>query len=164
VKIAIRQAVAVPPARAVATYGTPAFYVGRPGRDDIAMVEVVRHDDLGERVLIEVRFAFTGSLSPAVRAVIDPAKMSWVTRTEVRPAEARTSWVVLPDHYPDRLSASGSYRFEEGDDGPDSTIVHVEGDLRVRAPIVGRSVERVIGTDLRQYIRDELAGIPDLAQ
>jgi len=96
--------------------------------------------------------------------VIDPAKMSWVTRTEVWPAEARTSWVVLPDHYPDRLSASGSYRFEEGDDGPDSTIVHVEGDLRVRAPIVGRSVERVIVTDLRQYIRDELAGIPDLAQ
>jgi len=164
VKIAIRQAVAVPPARAVAAYGTPAFYVGRPGRDDIAMVEVVRHDDLGERVLIEVRFAFTGSLSPAVRAVIDPAKMSWVTRTEVRPAEARTSWVVLPDHYPDRLSASGSYRFEEGDDGPDSTIVYVEGDLRVRVPLVGRSVERVIVTDLRQYIRDELAGIPDLAQ
>ena len=163
-KIAIRQAVAVPPAWAVAAYGTPAFYVGRPGRDDIAMVEVVRHDDLGERVLIEVRFAFTGSLSPAVRAVIDPAKMSWVTRTEVRPAEARTSWVVLPDHYPDRLSASGSYRFEEGDDGPDSTIVHVEGDLRVRVPIVGRSVERVIVTDLRHYIRDELAGIPDLAQ
>ena len=163
-KIAIRQAVAVPPARAVAAYGTPAFYVGRPGRDDIAMVEVVRHDDLGERVLIEVRFAFTGSLSPAVRAVIDPAKMSWVTRTEVWPAEARTSWVVLPDHYPDRLSASGSYRFEEGDDGPDSTIAHVEGDLRVRVPIVGRSVERVIVTDLRQYIRDELAGIPDLAQ
>ncbi len=163
-KIAIRQAVAVPPAQAVAAYGTPAFYVGRPGRDDIAMVEVVRHDDLGERVLIEVRFAFTGSLSPAVRAVIDPAKMSWVTRTEVRPAEARTSWVVLPDHYPDRLSASGSYRFEEGDDGPDSTIVHVEGDLRVRVPIVGRSVERVIVTDLRHYIRDELAGIPDLAQ
>ncbi len=163
-KIAIRQAVAVPPARAVAAYGTPAFYVGRPGRDDIAMVEVVRHDDLGERVLIEVRFAFTGSVSPAVRAVIDPAKMSWVTRTEVRPAEARTSWVVLPDHYSDRLSAGGSYRFEEGDDGPDSTIVHVEGDLKVRVPIVGRSVERVIVTDLRRYIRDELAGIPDLAQ
>ncbi len=163
-KIAIRQAVAVSPARAVAAYGTPAFYVGRPGRDDIAMVEVVRHDDLGERVLIEVRFAFTGSVSPAVRAVIDPAKMSWVTRTEVRPAEACTSWVVLPDHYPDRLSASGSYRFEEGDDGPDTTIVHVEGDLKVRVPIVGRSVERVIVTDLRQYIRDELTGIPDLAQ
>jgi len=164
VRIAIRQAVAAPPPQAVAAYGSPAFYADRPERDDISVLEVVHHDDRGEVILIEVRFAFTGSVSAAVRAAIDPAKMSWVTRTEVRPAEARTSWVVLPDHYPDRLSASGSYRFEEGDDGPDSTIVHVEGDLRVRAPIVGRSVERVIVTDLRQYIRDELAGIPDLAQ
>ena len=116
VRIAIRQAVAAPPPRAVAAYGSPAFYADRPKRDDIAVLEVVHHDDRGEVILIEVRFAFTGSVSPAVRAVIDPAKMSWVTRTEVRPAEARTNWVVLPDHYPDRLSASGSYRFEPGDD------------------------------------------------
>ncbi len=162
-KIAVRQAVAVPPARAVAAYATPAFYVGRPGRDDIAVVEVVRHEDQGERTLIEVRMAFTGSLSGAVRRVIDPDKLSWVTRTEVRPAEARTSWEVLPDHYPDRLSASGGYRFEQGDDGPDSTVVHVEGDLLVRVPIVGRSVEKVIVTDLQEYIADEVARIADLS-
>jgi hypothetical protein len=107
-----------------------------------------------------VRFAFTGSVSPAVRAVIDPAKLSWITQTEIRPAEARSSWVVLPDHYPDRLSANGTYRFEEGDAGPDSTVVEVEGDLKVRVPIVGRSVERVIVSDLRAYIAEEVAGIP----
>ena len=163
-KIAIRQAVAVPPAQAIAAYGSPAFYAGRPGRDDIAVVEVVRHEDRGERILIEVRFAFTGSVSSAVRAVIDPAKMSWVTRTEVRPSEARSSWVVLPDHYPHRLSASGAYRFEEGPDGPGSTVVAVEGELKVHVPIVGRSVERVIATDLRAYIQDEVASIPELAR
>jgi len=163
VKIAIRQAVAVPPAQALAAYGSPAFYTGRPVRDDIAVLEVVRHDDDGERILIEVRFAFTGSLSPAVRAVIDPAKMSWITRTEVRPAAARTDWVVLPDHYPDRLKASGSYRFAPGNDGPASTIVTVEGDIEVHVPIVGRSVERVIVSDLVRYIEDEVTSIPDLA-
>ena len=96
----------------------PAFYEGRPARDDIEVREVVRHEATGDRVLLEVRFAFTGSVSPAVRAVVDPAKMSWVTRTEILLAEGRSSWVVLPDHYPDRLSASGIYRFEEGDGGP----------------------------------------------
>jgi len=163
VRIAIRQAVAVPPAQAIAAYGSPAFYADRPTHDDIAVLEVVRHDDLGERILIEVRFAFKGSVSPAVRKVIDPTKMSWITRTEVRPAEARTDWAVLPDHYPDRLSASGSYRFAAGDDGPDSTVVGVEGDLKVHVPIVGRSVERVIVSGLSRYIEDEVASIPDLA-
>ena len=110
-------------------------------------------------MLLEVRFAFTGSVSPAVRAVVDPAKMSWVTRTEIVPAEHRSSWTVVPDHYPDRLRASGTYRFEAGDDGPDSCTVAVDGDLKVRVPLVGGSVEKVIVGDLHAYIADEVAGI-----
>jgi hypothetical protein len=161
VKFVVRQAVAVPPARAIAAYGSPAFYEGREARDDIAVREVVRHDATGDRILLEVRFAFTGSVSPAVRAVVDPGKMSWITRTEILLTEGRSSWVVLPDHYPDRLSASGLYRFEEGDDGPGTCDVEVEGDLKVRVPIVGRSVEKVIAGDLRAYIVDEVIGIAD---
>jgi hypothetical protein len=159
VKFSVRQAVAVPPARAMAAYGSPAFYEGRPARDDIEVREVVRHEDTGDTVLLEVRFAFTGSVSPAVRAVVDPGKMSWITQTEILLAERRSSWVVLPDHYPDRLSARGTYRFVEGETGPGSSVVEVEGDLRVRVPIVGRSVEKVIVGDLRAYIADEVAGV-----
>jgi Protein of unknown function (DUF2505) len=160
VKFSVRQAVAVAPARAMAAYGSPAFYEGRPARDDIEVRQVVRHEATGDRVLLEVRFAFTGTVSPAVRAVVDPAKMSWITRTELLPAEGRSSWTVLPDHYPDRLRAGGTYRFEEGEAGPGTCEVEVEGDLQVRVPIVGRSVEKVIVGDLRAYIGDEVAGIP----
>jgi hypothetical protein len=159
VKFAIRQAVGVPPGRAMAAYGSPTFYEGRPSRDDIAVREVVRHEATTDRTVLEVRFAFTGSLSPAVRAVVDPAKMSWVTRTEILPTEGRSSWVVLPDHYPDRLRASGSYRFEEGDGGPGTCVVEVEGELKVRVPLVGKQVEKVIVNDLRAYIADEVTGI-----
>jgi hypothetical protein len=159
VKFATRQAVAVPPARAMAAYGSPAFSEGRPERDNIAVRDVVRHEATADRVLLEVRFAFTGSVSPAVRAVVDPAKMSWITRTEILLAEDRSSWVVLPDHYPDRLSASGVYRFEVGDGGLGTCDVEVEGDVKVRVPLVGRSVEKVIVGDLRAYIADEVAGI-----
>jgi hypothetical protein len=144
----------------MAAYGSPAFYEGRPAREDIAVREVVRHEAAADRILLEVRFAFTGSVSPAVRAVVDPGKMSWITRTELLPAEARSSWVVLPDHYPDRLSASGTYRFEEPKEGSGGTDVEVEGDLKVRVPIVGRSVERVIVSDLQAYLADEVARIP----
>ena len=63
-RISISQAVSVPSAHAIAAYGSPAFYPGRPERDDISVLEVVRHDDAGERVLLEVRFAFPGSVRP----------------------------------------------------------------------------------------------------
>jgi Protein of unknown function (DUF2505) len=157
VKFSIRKAVAVPPARAMAAYGSPTFYEGRAARDDIEVREVVRHEASPGRILLEVRFAFTGSVSPAVRAVVDPGKMSWITRTELLLTEGRSNWTVLPDHYPDRLSASGTYRFEDAGSG--TCEVEVEGDLRVRVPIVGRSVEKVIVGDLRAYIADEVAGI-----
>ena len=153
--------VAVPPAHAVAAYGIPAFYEGRPVRDDIAMLGVVRHEDAGDRVLIDVHYAFTGSVSSAVRAVIDPSKMSWVTRTVIYPGELRSTWDVVPDHYPDRLTSAGSHRFTPADGGA-ATVVSVEGELRVHVPIVGRSVERVIVSDLRAYVAGEVASIPEL--
>ncbi len=161
-KIAIEQAVPVPPAQAMAAYGTPAFYADRPVRDDIAVLDVVRHEEDGARTLVEVHYAFLGSVSAAVRRVIDPKKMSWVTRTEVFTGEARATWLVVPDHYPDRLSAGGAYRFGPGPDGPDSTVVVVDGDLKVHMPIVGGSVERVIVSGLTKYIEAEMGDIAAL--
>jgi hypothetical protein len=177
VKISIEQTVEVPPARVMAAYGSPAFYAGRPVRGDIAVLEVGRHESVGGKTLMEVHFAFVGSVSGAVRRVIDPKKMSWVTRTEVFPEEERATWVVLPDHYPDRLTASGDYRFrpgpdpgprpgadgpQSGADGPQSTVVVVAGDLKVHVPIVGGTVERVIVSGLRTYLEAEVADIPSL--
>jgi hypothetical protein len=163
VRFAFEESVAVPPAQVMAAYGSPAFYEGRPTRDDIALLGVVRHEDSGAHVLIEVRYAFTGSVSAAVRRVIDPTKMSWVTRTVIYPHESRTSWEILPDHYAGRLTSAGSHRFRAADDA-DATVVSVQGELKVHVPVVGRSVERVIATDLRAYVADEVASIPDVRQ
>ncbi|HEY1652766.1 MAG TPA: DUF2505 family protein [Acidimicrobiales bacterium] len=162
-KFATQQAVAVPPARAMAAYGTPAFYEGRTKRDNIEVIEVVRHEDTGSRVLMEVRFAFRGPISPAVQRIIDRNKMSWITRNEIKTDEARAEWVVLPDHYPDRLSARGVYTFEAGAEGPEtSSVVGIEGDLKVHVPILGRSVEKVIVSGMRKYFEAEVLTIPDL--
>ncbi len=161
-KFTNQQAVAVSPTRAMAAYGTPAFYEDRPVRDHIEVLEVVRHEDTGSRVLMEVRFAFRGPISPAVQRVIDRNKMSWITRNELKPDEARADWRVLPDHYPDRLSAGGVYRFEPGADAESGTVVSIEGDLKVHVPLLGKSVEKVIVSGLRKYFEAEVLTIPDL--
>jgi Protein of unknown function (DUF2505) len=160
VRFATTQAVAVPPGTAMAAYGTAAFYEGREVRDHIEVLEVVQHDDTGSRLLMEVRFAFRGPISPAVQRFIDHNKMTWITRNEIRPDEARADWQVLPDHYPDRLKASGVYTFEQGADG--TSVVGIEGELKVHVPVLGRSVEKVIVSGLRKYFEAEVLTIPDL--
>lgn len=148
----------------MAAYGTPAFYEGREVRDHIEVLEVVRQEDTGSRLLMEVRFAFRGPISPAVQRFIDHNKMTWITRNEIRPAEARADWQVLPDHYPDRLKASGVYTFEPGPGpgGAETSVVGIEGDLKVAVPVLGKSVERVIVNGLRKYFEAEVLTIPDL--
>jgi hypothetical protein len=164
VKFSIDQHVDVPPAAAVAAYANPAFYEGRPPRDNISVLEVVSHDDTTTPIVIAVRFRFTGSISSAVRAVVDPAKMSWVTRTEVFLDERRTNWVVLPDHYPDRLTGTGTYHFTEDPEAAGAAVIAVEGELKVHVPLVGRTVERVIVSGLRSYIAGEVKSLPDVPQ
>jgi hypothetical protein len=163
VKFSTTQAVAVPPSRAMAAYGSPAFYEGRGVRDHIEVLEVVRHEDTGSRLLMEVRFAFRGPISPAVQRFIDHNKMTWITRNEIRPDEARADWVVLPDHYPDRLKSAGVYTFDAGPDGAgESSVVGIEGDLKVHVPLLGKSVEKVIVSGLRNYFEAEVLTIPDV--
>lgn len=162
-RFSVAQAVAVPPAQVMAAYGSVDFYQGRPTRDDIALLGVVDHQVSQDgTVVLQVHYAFRGSVSAAVRRVVDPAKMSWITRTEIHQdhGRGRATWTVLPDHYPDRLTAGGVFRFDPAATSS-TTSVTVEGDLKVHVPIVGRSVERVIVTGLRSYIEAEVASIPD---
>jgi len=158
----VDQQVAVSADVAVRAYGDPAFYEGRPPRDNISVLGVERHEETDDHVLIEVRFQFTGSVSSAVRAIIDPTKMSWVTRTEITPGENRSTFTVLPDHYPDRLTSKGTFTFADDGSGSGCTI-RVDGELKVHVPIVGRTVERVIVSGLRSYLSAEVAGLPAFA-
>ena len=137
-KFSVGQNVAVAPDDAVAAYGNPAFYEGRARRDDISIVEVVGHDERGSHVHIDVRYRFTGNLSSAVRAVVDPAKLTWVTRTDIDRQQRGATFTVLPDHYPDRLSCGGTFGFAVATAGPAATtVITIEGDLKVRAFLVG---------------------------
>jgi hypothetical protein len=160
VKFSIGQNVAVAPDAAVAAYANPAFYEGRASSGDISLVELVHHEDMGTQALIEARYQFTGSVSSAVRAVVDPAKMSWVTRTDVDKAQRRTTFTVLPDYYPDRLECSGTFTFAEAASGPSATVVTIAGDLRVQVFLVGRTVEQVIVGGLRKYLEAEISTLP----
>jgi Protein of unknown function (DUF2505) len=162
-RFTVDQSVAVAPDDAVAAYGNPAFYEGRAQPDDISIVEVVGHDESGSHVHIDVRYRFTGNLSSAVRAVVDPAKLTWVTRTDIDTQHRGAAFTVLPDHYPDRLTCSGTFRFTDADAdaGPGATVITIEGDLAVRAFLVGRAAEQAIVSGLRSYLEAEVSTLPD---
>jgi hypothetical protein len=159
-KFSFEQHVEIEPAVVTAAYANPAFYLGREARENISVLDVPRHERTGDHVDMDVHFRFSGTISSAVRAVIDPAKMSWITHSEVDLAGLRSDWTIVPDHYPDRLTGRGSYIFTPGPNG--GTLIGVEGEIKVHVLLVGRTVEGVIVAGLKKYIAGEVAGIPDV--
>lgn len=130
----------------------PSFYAAMSAIGPIGTPEVLRRTDDGSHVRLSVRYRFTGDLGGPARRVLDPAKLTWVIESSLDRAANTVGFVMVPDHYGDRLECRGTYRFE---DRGGTTVQTVEGDLIVHVPLVGRAVERAILMGLRQHLAEE---------
>ncbi len=132
----------------------PAFVAARatlPKLSDPELLENTRDADHAHQ---RIRFRFTEHLSGAVTAVIDPERLTWVDDATFDLVTHTTEHRIEPDHYADRLVSS--YRATITADGDRSRRVLV-GMIKVRMPLVGSKVERVIVSGLTEYAAGEEA-------
>ncbi len=95
---------------------------------------------------------FTAHLAPAVTAVVDPDKLTWVDDATYDLTDRVAHHEIQPDHYTDRLSCT----YEEVlHDAGGATHRRLTGSLKVRAILVGGRVERAIVSGLREYTAAE---------
>jgi hypothetical protein len=111
----------------------------------------------GSRVRQRVRYAFVGHLSPAVTAVVEPAKLTWIEDSTLDRATHATTFRILPDHYANLLAASGLITLQDGEAG--GTIRRTDGELTVKVPFVGRKVEQAIVSGLQEHAALEAAAV-----
>jgi hypothetical protein len=135
-------------------YADPDLYAALDGLPKLTQPQVLSHAANGDTVHLEVRYRFGGELSAAAKAVIDPARLTWVERSTHDLARRTTTFRMLPDHYADRFRCEGTYRFEP--DGDDACTRRGEGELRVRALLVAAAVEGAIVSGLREHLMDEI--------
>jgi hypothetical protein len=140
------------PASAVnQVYADPDLYPTLVGLPKLGDIEVLRHEHTDDTARFAIRFAFTGHLPSAVTAVVDPTRLTWVQESVHDLANATVTFRLLPDHYPDRLAASGTVRVRPDGQGVGCTRV-VAGDLRVKALLVAGKVEQAIVSGLEEYL------------
>lgn len=115
----------------------------------LAAVRLVGQERDGEVVDQRVWYRFEADLSAAVRAVVDPARLSW---TEVSTFDLRAhtgEHRIEPEHYGHLLSGAYSSRLDARPGRSRRVRRVIEGGVRVRVPLVGGRVERVIVDGLR---------------
>jgi hypothetical protein len=156
VEFEINQPIASVRKAVVGAVTDPRLYESMGATKGIAPPTVLERSDDGDFVRMRIRYGFDGNLSGAARAVLDPAKMTWVVELKVDPAKYRAKFRMLPDHYPDRIECRGSYRFEEDGGGTEQIM---KGDLVVHAPLVAGVVERSIVSGFRDHVAEEAKAI-----
>lgn len=138
-----------------ATFVDPEFLRELATLPKLGRPALLDQDDQGDRLRQRVRYAFVGDLSAAVRAVVDPAKLTWVEDSTLDRKSHLTTFTILPDNYARLLDASGSISLASQDDDQ-ATIRRVEGQVTVHMPLVGRKVEAAIVSGLREHAELEV--------
>jgi hypothetical protein len=132
----------------------PSFLAMLGQLPNLAAPELLEQTRSGDLISQRVRYRFTGDVSRAVRAVVDPAKLTWVEVSTIDIAGRESEFHLVPDHYPDRLQAAGHSTFTA--DG-DSTVRTTTGHVTVRVRLVGGRVEQAIVSGLEEHAEQEVA-------
>ena len=137
-------------------YADPLLYPALVGLPKLGDIDVLSHDRDGETVRLAIRYAFKGDLPSAVTAVVDPRRLTWVQHSVHDLARGVTTFRLDPDHYPDRLRASGSATVTTDGDGARRLVA---GELKVRAPLVAGRVEEAIVSGLDEFFQAEAPAV-----
>ncbi len=151
------QRFSAPPDEVARAFTDPALYDALAELPKLGAPEMLDRSTAGGIIRLRVRYRFTGDLSSAVKAVIDPAKLTWVDVSEHDLARRTVTFTMVPDHYADRFRAGGAYRFEVAPAGANGTIRTTTGEIKVKALVVAGTVERAIVSGLREHQGAEVA-------
>ncbi len=145
------------PADAVdAVYTDPGLYPTLVGLPKLGDIEVLRSERDGARARLAIRYGFTGDLPAAVTAVVDPDKLTWVQESDHDLVAGITTFRLVPDHYPDRVTAAGRTVVRGVGDGSERIV---SGELKVRALLVAGKVEQAIVDGLAEYLAAEAPAV-----
>ena len=152
-RFTFEQRFSAPPEAVAAAYADPALYETFERLPKMEVLEVLDHRVTGTTVHLRVRSRFAAELPSAARRILDPAKLTWVEESTHDLAALTVSFRLVPDHYRDRLQASGSYRFEPA---PSGSTRRSQGEVKVSYPLVGGAVERGIVSGLGEHLQHEV--------
>jgi len=132
----------------------PTFVQRMAGLPKVGRVELLQHEVVGATVHQQVRYAFAGELSAAVRRVVDPARLTWVEDSTTDRRTHVSTFRILPDNYANLLHCHGTFSLTSLGDGASQRVA--DGDLKVSLPLVAGKVGRAILSGLEEHAATEV--------
>ena len=143
-------------------YLDPAFLESMGSLPKLGAPQLLSEERTEGEVRRRIRFHFAGDLNSAVRAVVDPARLTWVEESTTFLPDLRTTWTIRPDHYADKLAGHGESIIEPvgiGVGDPDASRRITTGEVKVKVFLVGSKVEGAIVSGMEEHAVLERAAL-----
>ena len=118
----------------------PAFYLGLE-LPDLSQPELLEQRYDGDQATLRLRYAFTGRLDPVAQRLIGSGRLAWIQEVRIDRSGGTGSLRFEAEKDPRRLHGSAEFVLTGWGDG---SVRHIEGELVVAVPGIGRMAERRI--------------------
>src|SRR4051794_24959128 len=95
----LEQRLSASPDDVARTFADPAYYATLHGMSKLGPPDVLSHDGDGDEVRLRIRYQFVGELNSAARAVLDPARLTWVEESVHHLGRCTVDLRLVPDNY-----------------------------------------------------------------
>jgi hypothetical protein len=126
----------------------PAFLARLASLPNLGRPQLLDQRTEGPITSQRARYAFVGELSGAVRAVVDPERLTWVEVSKLNRSTHVTDFRIVPDNYGHLLECHGTFALRGASAG---CVRLAEGEVRVSVPLLGRRVEAAIVSGLEEH-------------
>jgi hypothetical protein len=135
--------------------GDPAFYAGLR-LPDVEPPELISRAADGDRVDVRVRFRYVGKLDPIARRIVGHDHVSWVQQLDIDAASRSCALKVVPELGAVPVSCTGTFVLRDEGTGCLRTL---DGDLRIRVPLIGSRAERSLAPGIMRRLDLEAAAL-----
>ncbi len=135
----------------------PAFYLGLT-LPDLGQPEVLEEHDDESSTVIRLRYEYQGSLDPIVLRLLGSRQLRWIQEVRVDLSTSSGSLHFEVETDPRRLHGAATFVVTTTAAG---SVRHLDGDLVVSIPGIGRMAERRIVPGVLQRLDIEAQGIDD---
>jgi hypothetical protein len=124
---------------------------------DLERPELLVRTETGATTDVHLRFTYTGRLDPIARRIVGHDRVTWVQRLVVDAGARSCALTVAPEIGVVPVSCTGTFRMHDADGGQCLRIL--DGELRVKVPVIGGRAERSLAPGIMRRLDLEAAAL-----
>jgi hypothetical protein len=117
---------------------------------DLEPPELLTRTEAGARTEVHLRFVYTGRLDPIARRIVGRDHVSWVQRLVVDASTRTCALTVAPEIGVVPVSCEGTFTMQDDDGG--RCLRTLDGELRVKVPVIGGRAERSLAPGITRRL------------